>query len=82
MFSSVSFVCSSEIKTTNDEGTFWGVSTKYLQNYLNRFYMREKFKHESITTEKMALASLQNIHAIKQYGYNNFAYDILLATQF
>jgi transposase-like protein len=63
------------------DGTFWGVSTKYLQNYLNWFYMREKLKNESITTEKMALASLQNVHAIKQYRYGNFAYDILLATR-
>jgi transposase-like protein len=63
------------------DGTFWGVSTKYLQNYLNWFYMREKMKNESMTTEKMALASLQNVHAIKQYRYNNFAYKILLTTQ-
>ena len=64
------------------DGTFWGVSTKYLQNYLNWFYMREKMKNDSITTEKMAIASLQNIHAIKQYRYNNFAYNMLLATQY
>jgi transposase-like protein len=63
------------------DGTFWGVSTKYLQSYLNWFYMREKLKYESMTTEKMALASLQNVHAIKQYRYNNFSYDMLLATQ-
>ena len=63
------------------EGTFRGVSTKYLQNYLNWFYMREKLKNESITTEKMALASIRNAHAIKQYRYNNFAYNVLLTTQ-
>jgi len=62
--------------------TFWGVSTKYLQNYLNWFYMREKLKNESITTEKMACASIQNTHAIQQYRYNNFAYSILLTTQY
>jgi hypothetical protein len=42
--------------------------------------MHEKFKHESMTTEKMALASIQNAHAIKQYRYNNFAYEVLMAT--
>jgi hypothetical protein len=63
------------------EGTFRGVSTKYLPNYLNRFYMKEKLKHESIATEKMALASVRNTHAIKQYRYNNFAYNMLLTTQ-
>jgi hypothetical protein len=64
------------------DGTFWGVSTKYLQNYLNWFYMQEKFKHESITTEKMVVASLQNDHAIKRFRYNNFAYETLLTTLF
>jgi hypothetical protein len=33
------------------DNTFWGVSTKYLQNYLNWFYLREKLKSESITVE-------------------------------
>ncbi|KAA6327324.1 hypothetical protein EZS27_023683, partial [termite gut metagenome] len=54
---------------------------KYLQNYLNWFYIREKFKHESMTTEKMALASIQNAHAIKQYRCNNFSYNVLMTTQ-
>lgn len=63
------------------DNTFWGVSTKYLQNYLNWFYIKEKMRNESITTEKMALASIQNAHAIKQYRYNNFAYNILLTTR-
>jgi len=62
------------------DGTFWGVSTKYLQNYLNRFYLREKLKAEAITTEKVMCHSLQNIHALKQYRYNEFAYNVLLAT--
>jgi len=61
-------------------GTFWGVSTKYLQNYLNWFYLREKLKFESITVEKVVKLSLQNLHALKQYRYNNFAYNMLLAT--
>ena len=62
------------------DGVFWGVSTKYLQNYLNWFYLREKLKYERITVEKMVSLSLQNLHAIKQYKYNNFAYNMLLAT--
>jgi transposase-like protein len=62
------------------DGTFWGVSTKYLQNYLNWFYLREKLKAETITTEKVVCLSLQNIHALKQYRYNEFAYNVLLAT--
>ncbi|KAA6344881.1 hypothetical protein EZS27_007527 [termite gut metagenome] len=62
-------------------GSFRGVSTKYLQNYLNWFYMREKFKHERMTAEKMALASIHDTHAIKQYRCNNFACEVIMATQ-
>jgi len=62
------------------DGTFWGVSTKYLQNYLNWFYLREKLKSENMTVEKVVSSSLQNLHALKQYRYNNFAYNVLLAT--
>jgi len=62
------------------DGTFWGVSTKYLQNYLNWFYLREKMKSENITAENVGALSLQNLHALKQYKYNNLAYNMLLAT--
>jgi hypothetical protein len=61
--------------------TFWGVSTKYLQSYLNWFYINEKFKNEGITLWKMAHVSMQNAHAIKQYRYNDFAYNLLLTTR-
>jgi transposase-like protein len=63
------------------DGTFWGVSTKYLQNYLNWFYLQERLKSETITVEKVVLESLQNTHAIKQYRYNDLSYDLLLAIQ-
>jgi len=62
------------------DGTFWGVSTKYLQNYLNWFYLKEKLKSETITVAKVVTLSVQNLHALKQYRYNNFAYNSLLAT--
>jgi transposase-like protein len=62
------------------DGTFWGISTKYLQNYLNWFYLHEKLKNEAITVKKVVLESLQNVHALKQYRYNDFAYKLLLAT--
>jgi hypothetical protein len=61
-------------------GIFWGVATRYLQNYLNWFYLREKLKAEGITTEKLVYLSLENTHALKQYRYNNFAYNTLLTT--
>jgi transposase-like protein len=63
------------------DGTFWGVSTKYLQNYLNWFYLREKLKSEVMTIDKVVWESIQNTHAIKQYRYNNLSYEMLIATQ-
>jgi len=60
------------------DNTFWGVSTKYLQNYLNWFYLREKLKFESFTVEKVVSLSLQNLHALKQYRYNDFSYNLIL----
>ena len=62
------------------DGTFWGVSTKYLQNYLNWFYLREKMKSENITAENVGVLSLQNMHALKQYRYNNLAYNTLFSS--
>ena len=62
------------------DGTFWGVSTKYLQYYLNWFYLQETLKSKSITVDNVASLSLQNLHALKQYQYNNFSYNILLTT--
>jgi transposase-like protein len=62
------------------DNTFWGVSAKYLQNYLNWFYLREKLKKESITVEKVMLLAFQNQHALKQYRYNDFAYNMILTT--
>lgn len=29
------------------DNTFWGVSTKYLQQYLNWYRMKEKLKHRN-----------------------------------
>ena len=63
------------------DNTFCGVSTKYLQNYLNCFFLREKLKNEAITVEKIISESVKNIHALKQYRYNDCAYKLLLATQ-
>jgi transposase-like protein len=62
------------------DGTFWGVSTKYLQSYLNWFYLCEKLKKEAVTVDKVVLESVQNTHAIKQYRYNNLSYEMLKAT--
>ena len=43
--------------------------------------MRERLKSEAMTVEKVIRKSVQNIHALKQYRYNDFAYKLLLATQ-
>jgi transposase-like protein len=47
------------------DNVFWGVSTKYLQSYLNWFYLREKLKLEAFTVEKVMAITCQNTNAIK-----------------
>jgi transposase-like protein len=64
------------------DSTFWGVSTKYLQSYLNWFFLCEKLKNEAMTVDKVVLESVQNTHAIKQYRYIDISYEMLKATLF
>jgi transposase-like protein len=46
----------------------YGVSTKYLQNYLNWFRLKEKFKKENYL-KKIVLISLSNTNARAEYLY-------------
>jgi transposase-like protein len=62
--------------------TFWGVSTKYLQNYLGWFHMNEKLKGSASNTKDFILKTLQNTDAMKQYRYIDVSYNWLLATQY
>ncbi len=46
----------------------YGVSTKYLQNYLNWFHLKEKFKNEN-QLQNILLLSLANTNARAEYLY-------------
>lgn len=61
--------------------TFWGVSTKYLQNYLGWFRINEKLKNSSNGQRDFINETLQDDHALKRYSYINFSYRQLLTTQ-
>ena len=60
---------------------FWGVSTKYLQNYLNWFRMKERLKLSSNKQKEFLEASIQDKQAWVKYRYIDFAYQTLIATQ-
>ena len=63
------------------ESTFWGVATKYLQQYLNWYRFKEKLKHENnklkVFTEKVC----QNSLAYQKYLEIENNYQILISTQ-
>ena len=60
---------------------FWGVSSKYLQNYLNWFRMNELLKDAANKQKEFFEAMMEDAHAIKRNRYIDFAYQALIATQ-
>jgi hypothetical protein len=62
------------------DNTFWGVSTKYLQNYLNRFRLNERLKNPVDAVHDLANRSLQDTHALKRFRYIDFSFQTLIAT--
>lgn len=63
------------------DNQFWGVSTKYLQNYLGWFRINEKLKGSVNQKKELITASLQNTDALKRFHYIDVSYQWLLATQ-
>jgi transposase-like protein len=62
------------------DNTFWGVSTKYLQNYLNWFRLNERLKNSVDAVHDLANQSLQDTHALKRFRYIEFSFQTLIAT--
>jgi transposase-like protein len=62
--------------------TFWGVSTKYLQNYLEWFRLNEKLKSSASLTKDFINNTLQNTDTLKRYNYIDVSYQWLFATQY
>jgi len=61
--------------------TFWGVSTKYLQNYLNWYRIQEAFKKSICVKQDMANGSTEDICSLKRYRLINDRYQTLITTQ-
>jgi transposase-like protein len=63
------------------DNTFWGVSTKYLQNYLGWFRLKEKLKGSATFTKDFFARTMQDTDTLKRYRYINVSHQWLLATQ-
>ena len=61
--------------------TFWGVSTKYLQQYLDWHALKEKIKSRSDTTIAFAQQTL-GVGALKRFAKIKPTYEKLISTQF
>jgi transposase-like protein len=61
------------------ENTFWGVSTKYLQQYLNWHRIKEKIKTRSDRTAAFAEKTV-NLGALKRFNQIQSNYNQLIST--
>jgi len=63
------------------DSTFWGVSTKYIQNYLNWDRIQEAYKKSICVKQDMANGSTEDIFSLKRYRLINDRYQTLITTQ-
>lgn len=63
------------------ESTFWGVSTKYLQNYLNWFRIIEIHKNSMCAKQDIANCSTEDMLTLDRYRLINERYQSLITTQ-
>ena len=63
------------------DNTFWGVSTKYMQNYLGWFRLNEKLKGSANSVKDMFIKTMQCADTLKRYRYIDVNYQWLLATR-
>jgi transposase-like protein len=64
------------------DSTFWGVSTKYLQNYLNWYRIQESFKNSLLPAMELVKCSTVDLQAKERFRTIPENYHTLLATQF
>lgn len=64
------------------DNTFWGVSTKYLQQYLNWYRIKETFKHRNDKLNVFVQKTSEDITAYKKYQNIGLRYEKLISTQF
>ena len=63
------------------DNTFWGVSTKYLQQYLNWYRIKEKLKHRNDKLNAFINKVAEDISAQHKYLTIEDGYQKLLSTQ-
>ena len=61
---------------------FWGVSTKYLQQYLNWYRIKESIKNHKNKIQELAKKSIVDTNAYEKYRKIDENYQILISTQF
>lgn len=64
------------------DNRFWGVSTKYLQQYLNWYRIKEKIKHRNDKLNAFVNKVSQDITAYQKYQNIELNYEKLMSTQF
>lgn len=60
---------------------FWGVSTKYLQQYLNWFRLKEILKQSKQPAKEFAEKTMQDISAYQRFGQLALKYNEIISTQ-
>ncbi len=63
------------------DSTFWGVSTKYLQNYMNWFRIEQVFKKSICPEQDIINCSTEDMMTLSRYRQINSRYQMLIATQ-
>jgi hypothetical protein len=63
------------------DNTFWGVSTKYLQQYLNWYRIKETIKHRSDKLNVFMQKISEDITAYQKYQNIELRYEKLISTQ-
>jgi hypothetical protein len=60
------------------DNPFWGVSTKYLQNYLGWFRLNEKLKGSAAFPKDFIVHTLQDTDTLKRYSHIDVSYQWIL----
>lgn len=63
------------------DGRFWGVATKYLQNYLNWFRIKEQLKNSRDMLQDFVPKTMESNVAMEKYHGIVTRYEMLISTQ-
>jgi len=62
--------------------TFWGVSTKYLQNYLNWYRVQQAFNNAIRPTDEIAKCTTIDMQTLKRFRTIGEKYQMLITSQY